>query len=27
LDPEKLVIPGRQRLEIELGHPIPEIIG
>ncbi len=27
LDPEKLVIPGRQRLEMELGHPIPEIIG
>jgi hypothetical protein len=26
LDPEKLTIPGRQRLEIDFGRPIREII-
>jgi hypothetical protein len=26
LDPEKLTVPGRQRLEMEFGHPIREIM-
>jgi Protein of unknown function (DUF1501) len=27
LDPRRLAIPGRKRLEREFGHPIHEIIG
>jgi hypothetical protein len=26
LDPEKLTVPGRQRREMEFGHPIREIL-
>ncbi len=26
LDPKKLEVPGRKRLEIDLGHPITQII-